>query len=164
MNRVRSLCILIMFISLAIIGSMIKLPTAIGSIALDSASAIIAAAILGARCGAVVAGIGHLSSAFLAGFPLGLFHVLIAGEMGIIVYIFGLLYWKNWKNTAFSLFFAANAFIAPIPFIFLMGVPFVVSILPSLISGAIINLVVSIIIIPTLLRIKMFHSGKMWHA
>ncbi|MED4271881.1 ECF transporter S component, partial [Geobacillus stearothermophilus] len=44
-------------LALSVAGSFIKLPTFVGSIALDSAPALVAAAILGPRAGAAVAGL-----------------------------------------------------------------------------------------------------------
>jgi len=163
-SRVRQLAVLIIFISLAAIGSMVKVPALIGSIALDSAPAIIAACILGARNGAIVAGIGHLSSAFLAGFPLGVLHIVIAFEMAVILYTFGLLFHKGKKKVAFLFFFAANAIAAPLPFAFFLGVPFVIAILPSLIVATAVNLVAAVAVIPVVLKVKISQERKMWHA
>jgi riboflavin transporter len=164
MKNVRTLTILVMFISLSVIGSLLKLPTALGSIALDSAPAVVAAALFGSRRGAVVAVIGHLSSAFFAGFPLGLFHLFVALEMGLLIYGFGLLFQKRWKKTAYLLFFVGNAFIAPLPFAFFMGIAFVMAILPSLAIGTAVNLVVSFIVISALLRVQLMNSEKVPHA
>jgi uncharacterized membrane protein len=163
-GNTKVLAMLVMFVSLSVIGSMIKIPTTLGSIALDSAPAVIAGALLGPLHGAIVAAIGHVSSAFFAGFPLGLFHLLIALEMGLLVYGFGLLFQKNWKKTAYLLFFIGNAFVAPLPFVFFMGTAFVVGILPFLVIGTAVNLVVSMIVIPAVLKVRMKDREEMPHA
>jgi riboflavin transporter len=164
MKSIKSFAALIMFISLSVIGSLLKLPAFLGSIALDSAPAIVAAALLGPRQGALVAALGHLSSAFFAGFPLGAFHLLVALEMGLLIYGFGLLFQKGWKKSAYLLFFIGNAFIAPLPFAFFMGTAFVIAILPSLAIGTAANTVVSFIVIPALLKVNMRYGEKMPHA
>jgi hypothetical protein len=77
-------------------------------------------------------------------------HGLIAIEMAVLVYIFGVLYKKNKKVIASILFILANAFAAPLPFIFLMNIAFYVAILPSLLIGSIINAVIALVAIPRL--------------
>lgn len=67
----RRFTLLVMFISLSVIGSLIKIPFTIGSIALDSAPAVVAAVLLGPTAAAVVASVGHVVSALFGGFPLG---------------------------------------------------------------------------------------------
>ncbi|WP_044747989.1 ECF transporter S component [Bacillus alveayuensis] len=164
MTNVRTLALLIMFLSLAVLGSMLKLPAALGSIALDSAPALVAAALLGPRRGAFIAVLGHLFSALFAAFPLGVFHLLVALEMGLLIYVFGLLFQREWRKSAYLFFFVGNAFIAPLPFAFLMGTAFVIALLPSLAIGTAANIAVSFIVIPLLLKMNIHYTGKMPHA
>jgi riboflavin transporter len=164
MTNVRTLTLLIMFLSLSVIGSMLKLPATLGSIALDSAPALVAAALLGPKRGAFIAALGHLFSAWFAAFQLGVFHWLIALEMGLLIYGFGLLFQKAWRKSAYLFFFVGNVFVAPLPLAFFIGTAFVIALLPSLAIGTAANIAVSFIVIPMLLKANIHYSGKMPHA
>jgi len=135
-----------MFIALSVVGGMIKIPAIIGSVALDLSPALIAAILLGPIKGGVVAFLGHLASSFVAGFPLGAFHFLIALEMFVIVWGFGLLYDRLHNFLSFSFVVILNSIVAPLPFYFLMGKAFYVSIIPSLFIGSVINGLVAILV------------------
>jgi riboflavin transporter len=143
---------IIVFISLSVIGSLVKLPISVGSIALDSAPALVAAALLGAGPGALVAAFGHMSSAFFAGFPLGAFHLFVAGEMAALACGFALLYRRRWKKTAFFAFFVGNAFLSPLPFALWMGKAFVMAIIPALAIDTAANLAIAAVVIPVLAK------------
>jgi uncharacterized membrane protein len=154
----------IVLISLSVIGSLLKMPTSLGSIALDSAPALVAAAILGPSIGAIVAAFGHLASAFFAGFPLGAFHMLVAVEMAVLVYGFAWLYRKKWKKLALFFFFIGNAFLAPLPFALWMGKAFVLAVIPSLAIATVANIIVSSLVIPAIWKWNIMESEKMPHA
>lgn len=80
-------------IVLSFIGSLIKVQ---GSIAFDSMPAFFGALFMGPVYGAIVGALGHLLTSFTSGFPLSLpLHILIAVEMGVFTYVFGILYKKN---------------------------------------------------------------------
>ncbi|WP_026575290.1 ECF transporter S component [Bacillus sp. UNC438CL73TsuS30] len=140
---------LALFTALSVVGASIKIPAIVGSVALDVFPALLAAVLIGARLGAIVAAFGHLLSALFGGFPLGPMHILIAGEMGLLVWIFGVLY-KNKRIIASLLFVLGNAFAAPLPFIFLMSMGFYVTLIPSLFVGSMLNVVIGLLLIPRL--------------
>lgn len=77
------------FLALAVVGASIKIPAVIASVALDMVPALIGAVVLGGRAGGCIAFFGHLLSALIGGMPLGPFHVLIAVEMAVLVWVFG---------------------------------------------------------------------------
>lgn len=139
---------LALFIALSVVGGLIKLPSPVGSIALDSFPALIAAVWIGRNSGAIVGTVGHLMSALLTGFVLGPFHFMIAIGMGIIIWIFGNLYKSFQPIIPNTFFIIANGLILPIPFIFIMGLPFFLSILPALFIATVINLILAAILIP----------------
>jgi predicted membrane protein len=147
---VRRLAMLVMFISLAVVGSMIKIPFTLGSIALDSAPAVVAALLLGPLFGAAVAFVGHLMSAWFGGFPLGPLHLLVAVEMGLLLYVVGMLAKRGWKKASALFFFIGNAWLAPLPFAFFISWSFVWTILPSLSLATAINLTIALLVVPTL--------------
>ena len=146
----RSVILLALFSALSAVGAGIKIPAIVGSVALDVFPALLAAALLGSGAGAIVGAVGHLLSALIAGFPLGPMHVLIAIEMALLVFIFGVLYKKNKKGTASILFILANAFVAPLPFIVIMNKAFYIALVPSLLIASIINTVIALVAIPRL--------------
>lgn len=139
-----------MFIALSAVGASIKIPAIIGSVALDAFPALLAAALLGGVPGAIVGALGHLLSALLGGFPLGPLHFVIAVEMAILCWLFGVMYGKNHKLLAGVVFVLLNTFAAPFPFIFLISKAFYISMLPSLAVGSILNAAIALILIPRL--------------
>jgi len=155
---------IIVFISLSVIGSLLKLPASVGSIALDSAPALVAAALLGAGPGALVAAFGHMISAFFAGFPLGPFHLLVAGEMAALVFGFAFLYRREWKKTAFFAFFVGNAFLSPLPFALWMGKAFVMAIIPALAVATAANLAIAAVVTPVLVKWMAKEAEKVPYA
>ncbi|EMT47336.1 hypothetical protein H919_01410 [Anoxybacillus flavithermus AK1] len=149
----RRLTFLVMFVSLSVIGSLIKIPFTIGSIALDSAPAVVAAFLLGPTAAALVACIGHVVSALFGGFPLGPFHLLIACEMAALLYIVGLLIKKGWLVRSYICFFVGNACIAPLPFVWIISPAFVLSIFPSLAFATAVNLAIAVVVSKALQRV-----------
>ena len=87
-----------MFTALSAVGSLIKIPSPIGSLALDSSPGFLAALFFGPLEGAVVCGLGHLATATISGFPLGYLHIPIALGMALAGATIGLLNKlnKNW--------------------------------------------------------------------
>lgn len=53
---------------------------------------------------------GHLLSALIGGMPLGPFHVLIAVEMAVLVWVFGYFYQKGKRVLGGVLFVVGNTF------------------------------------------------------
>lgn len=81
-----------LMVALSALGAFIKIPGPLGSIAMDSCPGYLYASLCGPAAGAAVAFLGHLASAFTAGFPLGVhFHLLIAGEMALCAAVYGAL-------------------------------------------------------------------------
>ncbi|QHA93721.1 ECF transporter S component [Bacillus sp. N1-1] len=145
--------LLAMFIALSVVGAILKMPSAVGSIALDAFPALIAAVLIGSRSGALIASFGHLLSALIVGFPLGPMHVLIAAEMAALVWLFGKLYEARKTKWASATFAIGNGLVAPLPFLFLMGTGFYVAIVPSLMIASVLNLALALILIPRLVPV-----------
>lgn len=129
--------------ALSVIGASIKIPAIVGSVALDVAPALVIASLFSVSMGGVVACLGHLLSALLTGFPLGPLHLLIAVEMAVCVMIYGYLFKKGKKFIAAFVFWFGNAIISPFPFIFLFNWGFFVAIIPSLMIGAVFNIIIA---------------------
>ncbi|MFI8491643.1 ECF transporter S component [Peribacillus butanolivorans] len=148
--NVRKISTIAIFIALSAVGAMIKVPSPIGSMALDSFPALLAAVILGPVSGAIVAGLGHIISAFIGGMTLGPFHFLIMVEMAVLVWMFGVLYVHGKKIGAFFLFFIGNAIILALPFIFLVSLEFYTMLVPGLTGATAINVVLAALLLPRL--------------
>ncbi|KQU17790.1 hypothetical protein ASG65_26090 [Bacillus sp. Leaf13] len=148
--NVRKISTIAIFIALSAVGAMIKVPSPIGSMALDSFPALLAAVILGPVSGAIVAGLGHIISAFIGGMTLGPFHFLIMVEMAVLVWMFGVLYVHGKKIGAFFLFFIGNAFILALPFVFLVSLEFYTMLVPGLTGATAINVVLAALLLPRL--------------
>lgn len=144
----RRMSLIALFVALSVIGSMVKIPGPIGSVALDAFPALVLAVFIGGKSGALVAAMGHLVSALFAGMPLGPMHLLVAVEMAMIVWLFGVIYQSNKKIMAGALFVFLNGMIASLPFILLVSLPFYLSLLPSLVIGSAFNVILALIFIP----------------
>ena len=145
---------LAMFIALSAVGAAIKIPSIVGSLALDSFPALIAGVLLGPIYGGIVAGLGTLISAIISGMQLlGPLHFIVVLEMFILVWMFSTLYIGGQKMGAITLFLVGNALIAPLPFMFIISTSFYIAVLPSLIITTVINLVIAVILMPKLVPI-----------
>ena len=82
----RKLARIALLIALSYLGSMVKIPTPVGTTAFDSAPAFLAGLLLGPWAGATVGLLGHLFTAFLTGFPYSVpIHLTIAVGMAVVV-------------------------------------------------------------------------------
>ena len=150
---VRKISAIAIFIALSAVGAMIKIPSPIGSIALDSFPALLAAVILGPVSGAIVAGLGHIISAFIGGMTLGPFHFLIMVEMAVLTWLFSILYINGKKVGAFFLFFISNAFVLALPFAFLISPGFYTLLVPGLTVATAVNIVLAVLLLPRLVPV-----------
>ncbi len=133
-----------MFVALSVLGAAVKVPFILTSVSLDSTAALIAGGIMGPGIGAAVGLFGHLASSFLGGLPLGPFHIVIAAEMAVLVYIFSSLYKKGWHKISVVFFILGNAILAPLPFWFLISPAFYAGMVPALLIASSINALLSI--------------------
>ncbi|MEG6535330.1 ECF transporter S component [Caldibacillus thermoamylovorans] len=138
------------FLALAVVGASIKIPAVIASVALDMVPALIGTVVLGGRAGGCIAFFGHLLSALIGGMPLGPFHVLIAVEMAVLVWVFGYFYQKGKRVLGGVLFVVGNTFLASLPFLFIIGTGFYVGMIPSLCIGSLLNTILAILLTPSL--------------
>jgi uncharacterized membrane protein len=87
------------------LGGLIKIPSPVGSIALDSLPGYFAAGYFSPVVGAVVGFIGHLGSAATGGLPLGALHIVIASLMFFCCLLFGII--VRTTNRVWGLFLAS---------------------------------------------------------
>ena len=154
---IKKISLISLFIALSVAGASIKIPAIVSSVALDMVPALLGGVMFGSIPGAIIAFVAHLLSALLGGMPLGPFHLLIGLEMAVLVWLFAIFYKKGMRWLASILFVAGNTLVAPLPFLFLMGMGFYLGMLPSLFIGALINTVIALILAPRLIR---FYEGR----
>lgn len=148
--KLRIMTLTALFAALCAVGGFIKIPSGIGSLALDTVPALLAASFLPPVFVGLASMTGHLASAMYAGFPLGPFHILIAIEMMIILYVFARLH-KAGRNTSKWLFFiVANGLLAPLPFYFLVSPAFFIGAVPAILVATFLNAVVAAVVMPVL--------------
>ncbi len=82
---------LAIFSALSVVGSLIKIPSPVGSLAFDSFPGFFVALFFGPAEGALVSGLGHLATAATSGFPLGILHIPIAIGMALAAAVIGML-------------------------------------------------------------------------
>ncbi|MDP2872775.1 MAG: alpha-ribazole transporter [Bacillota bacterium] len=131
-----------LLVGLSITGSLIKIPSLLGTPAMDSLPGYFAAAAFSVPEGAVVAALGHLATAASAGFPLGLpVHLIVAGLMAGAAAIFGFVARGGRVVPAAVLAVAANGIAAPAALSLLpgFGAGFLVAVMPSLLLAAGVN-------------------------
>lgn len=144
----RNISLLALFIALSVVGGFIKIPAIVGSVALDFFPALMAAIYLGRRSGMIVAGLGHLASAFIGGMPLGPLHIIVALAMAFIVLGFQSIYKKGHWIIAGIFVVMANALVAPLPLLFFFSAEFYIALLPSLLVGSFVNTLIALILAP----------------
>jgi len=131
-----------LLIALSVAGSFVKIPSVIGTPALDALPGYFAAAALGLPEGALVAAFGHLATAATAGFPLSPgVHVLVACLTAGAVVAFGAVARKGSPAGAVPLAMVANGVLAPAVLLLIpgFGTAFFVAVVPSLIVASGIN-------------------------
>lgn len=87
----KNVAVLSVFTVASALLGILKFPSPVGSIALDSAPAYFVAGFFGWPLGGIVGVFGHLASALTAGFPLGWLHGVIAGQMFVCCGLFGFI-------------------------------------------------------------------------
>lgn len=134
-----------LLLALSYLGSLVKIPTPVGSTAFDSAPAYFAGLLLGGTWGGLVGLIGHLFTALVSGFPLSLpIHLVIAAGMGISVWLFAKL-WSRSQVLAYLVALLTNGLLLPLCLV--IWPPFtvqtiMVTMVPYLLLATLFNLLV----------------------
>lgn len=147
--KLRLLTLAAMFAALSAIGALVKIPVGIGSAALDTVPALVAASFLPPIYVGAASAIGHVVSALSSGFPLGPLHIIIAIEMFVILYVFAKLQ-GVWK---WIFFIFANSVLATLPFYWIISPAFFAGALPGITIATLLNVGVTIIVAPLVKRV-----------
>lgn len=141
------------FTALAVIGSFIKVPSPIGSPALDSAPGYFSSIAFGAFEGGLVAGLGHVLTSLNVGFPLGLLHGVIALGMSICAVVFRYFHERIGVGSV-ALVTVLNGAVLPLVVIPVYGVPFYYGLVPSLVLASAFNLILAALIYTRIEKVK----------
>ncbi len=142
----KSLAIMAIFIALSAVGSLIKIPSPLGSIGLDSAPGYFAAVGFGGWIGFIVIAVGHLLSSAIVGFPLTLpVHLAVALGMGVCALVFRWLGRKGLGGLIVAVVVAAllNSFALGLIVLPIGGWGMYLGAVPSLLVAAVVNLVIA---------------------
>lgn len=147
-TKLRFMVLTALIAAICVIGSFIKVPGVITTAALDSAPAFISVAFLPPVFSGIAGALGHLATALTSGFPSGPFHLIIAVEMFIIVYIFNILHKKGFKILKWVFLIIGNGVLSALPFYFLISPAFFIGAVPSLVIATLINAVITMVALP----------------
>lgn len=148
-NTTKKLVIMAMFLALSFVGSYIKIPSPLGSIALDSMAGYLAGLAFGGITGGMIGFLGHILTSLNSGFPLSLpVHLIVAVMMFISVYFYGITYRKLNIFIAAAIGIILNGVASPLVLLLLpqFGMPFFIGIAPFLIAASAINVILSVLI------------------
>lgn len=149
-----------MVAAICAVGAAIKVPAFISTAALDSAPAFLGVVFLSPLLAGVAGFIGHFISALTAGFPLGPLHVIIAVEMFIVVWIFGIMHKKGMHFWKWPVALVLNGIVAPLPFYFIISPAFFWGALASIFIATAINLIIVAVVMPILSKVFVRKAGR----
>ncbi|HBW38393.1 ECF transporter S component [Desulfosporosinus sp. BICA1-9] len=142
--NVKRLSIMAIFIALSAVGALIKIPSPVGTIGMDSAPGFFAALAFGGLTGAIVIAFGHLLTAAVVGFPMTIpIHLYIALQMALWAVAY------RWVNEKLGLIPAVivgiilNGVVSSFAMLPLMGMGGVMGLMPFLVVGAALNVIIS---------------------
>ncbi len=135
---------IIIFIALSIAGALIKMPSPLGSIAFDSAPAYFSAVTFGLYEGVPVAIVGHLASAYVAGFPLSLpMHIVVGIYMALAVSSFRVITVKAGIIAGGVVAVVINGIIGSFLVYPLGGMGMVIAVMPFLTLASLANVLIA---------------------
>ncbi|ACA40003.1 ECF transporter S component [Lysinibacillus sp. fkY74-1] len=149
-----------MVAAICAVGAAIKVPAFISTAALDSAPAFLGVVFLSPLLAGIGGFIGHFISALTAGFPLGPLHVIIAVEMFIVVWIFGIMHKKGMHFWKWPVALVLNGIVAPLPFYFIISPAFFWGALGSIFIATAINLIIVAVVMPILSKVFVRKAGR----
>ncbi|MEA0555233.1 ECF transporter S component [Lysinibacillus irui] len=159
-QRLRNWILTAMVAAICAVGAVIKVPAFISTAALDSAPAFLGVVFLSPFFAGLAGFIGHFITALTAGFPLGPLHLIIAIEMFIVVWIFGVMHRKGLHVWKWPVALVLNGIVAPLPFYFLISPAFFWGALGSILMATVINLVIVAVVMPVLSKVFLRKEGR----
>lgn len=159
-QKLRKLILTAMVAVICAVGAMIKVPAFISTAALDSAPAFLGVVFLSPILAGVAGLIGHFITALTSGFPLGPLHIIIAVEMLIVVWVFGVMHKKGMHFWKWPVALVLNGIVAPLPFYFIISPAFFWGALGSILMATVINLIIVAVVMPVLSKVFVRKEGR----
>lgn len=159
-QKLRKLILTAMVAAICAVGAMIKVPAFISTAALDSAPAFLGVVFLSPILAGVAGLIGHFITALTSGFPLGPLHIIIAVEMLIVVWVFGMMHKKGMHFWKWPVALVLNGIVAPLPFYFIISPAFFWGALGSILMATVINLIIVAVVKPILSKVFVRKEGR----
>ncbi|MEQ6048341.1 ECF transporter S component [Lysinibacillus capsici] len=159
-QKLRKLILTAMVAAICAVGAMIKVPAFISTAALDSAPAFLGVVFLSPILAGVAGLIGHFITALTSGFPLGPLHIIIAVEMLIVVWVFGMMHKKGMHFWKWPVVLVLNGIVAPLPFYFIISPAFFWGALGSILMATVINLIIVAVVMPVLSKVFVRKEGR----
>lgn len=159
-QKLRKLILTAMVAAICAVGAMIKVPAFISTAALDSAPAFLGVVFLSPILAGVAGLIGHFITALTSGFPLGPLHIIIAVEMLIVVWVFGMMHKKGMHFWKWPVALVLNGIVAPLPFYFIISPAFFWGALGSILMATVINLIIVAVVMPILSKVFVRKEGR----
>ena len=144
--NVKRLSIMAIFIALSAVGALIKIPSPVGTIGMDSAPGFFSALAFGGIEGAVVIAFGHILTSAVIGFPLTIpVHLYIAFQMALWALAYRLVNRKLGLIPAVIVGILLNGVVSSFAMLPMMGMGGVLGLMPFLVAGSAINVIISAI-------------------
>jgi hypothetical protein len=140
--KTKKLVLIGVLIALSFIGSLIKIPSPLGTIGFDSAAGFFAALYLGYAPGAIVIALGYLIIAASASFPLGLLTGVVAVEMMATAIAFRFFFNVN-KLLGITVATVLNGIVAPLVVLPLGGWGIYAGLVLPLVIASLANVIVA---------------------
>lgn len=142
--RIKRIAIIAVFIALSAVGALIKIPSPVGTIGLDSAPGYFVALAFGGIDGAFVIALGHMLTAAVAGFPLTLpVHIFIAVQMAAWALVFRFVQRKFNVIAAIVVATILNGVLSAFTMVITGGMAAAIGVIPFLVIGSLINVVIA---------------------
>ncbi|MGE6513939.1 ECF transporter S component [Lysinibacillus sphaericus] len=159
-QKLMSLSLTAMVAAICAVGAVIKIPSFVSTAALDAAPAFLSVVFLSPVLAGVAGLVGHFITALTSGFPLGPLHIIIAVEMFIVVWVFGVMHKKGLHFWKWPVALLLNGIVSPIPFYFIISPAFYWSALASIFMATVINLVIVAGVMPILSKVFVRKEGR----
>lgn len=140
--KTKKITLMGVLIALSFVGSLIKIPSPIGTIGFDSAAGFFSALYLGYIPGSIVITLGYIIIAASASFPLGPFTIVVAAEMMGIAMAFRFFYKINFILGIIIATFL-NGIAAPLVVLPMGGWGLYMGLVPSLTIASFANVFIS---------------------
>lgn len=146
MKNIRKIILMALFITISYVGSIIKLPGPLSTIAIDSFAGYLGGLVIGSVYGGIIGMIAHLFVSMTSGFPLSFpVHLIISIMMFLSIFTYSFLAKKY--NIVIGSFVGTlmNGVLMPLALMVLpfMDKGFLISLIPILIVASLLNIILS---------------------